>query len=225
VLSTADPISLGKSAGIEGTAILAAALADRMRGTVDEATLARARAFIERISIVPDGRIGARCGATAMHDVTEGGVLTGAWELADASKCGVRLDADSVPVAPETQAICAALGADPLALISSGSMLIAVPEPRPLQSELAAAGIGSAVIGALTERERRIVCDGATLDLVPLGPRRTVAAARGRGREGMIGRQGRRRLVTQCWERRREIDVCMSLIPWGSGREWQTGGK
>jgi len=162
-----DALVLTKSAGIEGTAILAADLADRMRGTVDEATLARARTFIERISVVPDGRIGARCGATAMHDVTEGGVLTGAWELADASKCGVRLDADAVPIAPETQAICAALGADPLALISSGSMLIAVADPRLVQSELTAAGIGSAVIGTLSERERSMVHHGATLDLVP----------------------------------------------------------
>ncbi len=162
-----DALVLTKSAGIEGTAILAADLADRMRGTVDEATLARARTFIERISVVPDGRIGARCGATAMHDMTEGGVLTGAWELADASKCGVRLDVGAVLVAPETRAICAALGADPLALISSGAMLIAVSDPRPVQSELAAAGIGSTVIGVLTERERIMVRDGATLDLVP----------------------------------------------------------
>ncbi len=162
-----DVLVLTKSAGIEGTAILAADLADRMRGTVDEATLARARTFIERISVVPDGRIGARCGATAMHDVTEGGVLTGVWELADASKCGVRLDVEAVPVAPETQAICDALGADPLALISSGAMLIAVADPGPLQSELATAGIGSAVIGTLTERERVMVRNGASLDLVP----------------------------------------------------------
>jgi hydrogenase expression/formation protein HypE len=162
-----EALVLTKTAGIEGTAILAADLADRVRGAVDDATLARARTFIERISVVPDGRIGARCGATAMHDVTEGGVLTGAWELAEASGCGVRLDADVVPVAPETRAICAALGADPLALISSGSMLIAVPDPWPLQTELARAGIASAVVGALVERERVVTRDGQTADLVP----------------------------------------------------------
>jgi hydrogenase expression/formation protein HypE len=162
-----EVLVLTKTAGIEGTAILAADLAGRLRGAVDEATLARARAFIDRISVVPDGRIGARCGATAMHDVTEGGVLTGAWELADASGCGVRLDADAVPVAPETRAICDALGADPLALISSGAMLIAVPDPWPLQAELARAGIPSAVIGTLVERERVVTRDGRTGELAP----------------------------------------------------------
>lgn len=162
-----DALVLTKGAAIEGTAILASDLAGRLRPAVDEATLARARAFIERISVVPEGRIGARCGATAMHDVTEGGVLTGVWELAEASGCGVRLDADAVPVAPETHAICAALDADPLALISSGAMLIAVPDPRALQRELSRAGITFAVIGALTPHERTVVRAGRTSPLHP----------------------------------------------------------
>ena len=163
-----DVLVLTKGAGIEGTAILANDLADRLRDALDGETLARARAFIERISVVPDGRIGARCGATAMHDVTEGGVLTGAWELAEASKCGVRLDADAVPVAPETRAVCDALGVDPLALISSGAMLIAVRDPWPVQDELARAGIPSAVVGALTPGPDRVVVrDGHTSPLEP----------------------------------------------------------
>lgn len=158
---------LTKSAGIEGTAILAADMADRLRPRVDDATLARARGFIDRISVVPEGRIGARCAAAAMHDVTEGGVITGAWELAEASGCGVRLDADAVPVAPETQAICAALDVDPLALISSGAMLIATPDPARLEAELGSAGIPAAVIGALTDSERIVRRRGETLKLVP----------------------------------------------------------
>ncbi len=158
---------LTKGAGIEGTAVLAADFAGRLSRTMDAPALARAQAFIERISVVPDGRIGARCGATAMHDVTEGGVLTGAWELAEASGCGVRLDADAVPVAPETRTICEALGADPLALISSGAMLMAIPEPEPLRAELGRAGIPSAVVGVLADGERVVVRGGRTSALVP----------------------------------------------------------
>jgi hydrogenase maturation factor len=162
-----DALVLTKGAGIEGTAILAADMADRLRAAIGEAALTTARAFIDRISVVPDGRIGARCGATAMHDVTEGGVLTGAWELAEASKCGVRLDAGAVPVAPETRAICEALRADPLALISSGAMLIAVPDPEPLRAELSRAGIASSVIGTLVNGERTVTRGGVTTPLVP----------------------------------------------------------
>lgn len=163
-----DALVLTKGAGIEGTAILAADLADRLRPLVGGPVLERARAFLDEISVVPEGRIGARCGATAMHDVTEGGVLTGVWELAEASGCGVRLDADAIPVPPETREICAVLGADPLGLIGSGAMLIVVADPGRLRAELAQAGIASAVVGHLEDRARTVIRAGRSLALAPL---------------------------------------------------------
>ncbi len=163
-----DWLVLTKGAGIEGTAILAEDLGARLRAQVDEATLVRARAFIDRISVVPEGRIGARAGVSAMHDVTEGGVLTGTWELAEASGCGVRVDADAVPVPPETRAVCAALGIDPLGLIGSGAMLMATADPKSLLAALAAAGIPAAVIGQLTAGPREVVRAGRTSALAPL---------------------------------------------------------
>jgi hydrogenase maturation factor len=162
-----NALVMTKSAGIEGTAILASDLADRLRTAVGDPTLARARAFIDRVSVVSEGRLAARWGATAMHDVTEGGVLTGVWEIAQASQCGVYLDADAVPVAPETGAICRALEADPLALISSGSMLIAVSDPAPLMAALGQAGIPAATIGRLTPHGAVVVRNGVTAALVP----------------------------------------------------------
>jgi len=85
-----------------------------------------------------------------MHDATEGGVLGAAYELALASGCGLELDADSIPVRPETQAICAAIGIDPLRLVSSGAMLIAAPDPRPVVTAIKALGVDATVIGRLT---------------------------------------------------------------------------
>lgn len=162
-----DALLLTKGAGIEGTAILATDLADRLQGRVDNATLARARAFIDRISVVPEGRIAARSGASAMHDVTEGGVLTGAWELAEAAGIGVELWADEVPVQPETQAICRVLEVDPLALISSGAMLITAPDAKRVTPPLHDAGIPVRQIGVTTARERVVVRGGSRAPLVP----------------------------------------------------------
>lgn len=163
-----DALVLTKAAALEGTAILAADLADRLRPAVGEQVLARARACLEQISVVPEGLVGARTGATAMHDVTEGGVLTGVWEMAEASACGVRLDADAVPVLDETRRICGVLGIDPLGLIGSGAMLIATPDPAPLLEALAAAGIPSAVIGVLSGGDRCVTRGGVTCPLEPL---------------------------------------------------------
>lgn len=162
-----NAVLLTKGAGIEGTAVLAADLAGRLRPLVGDALLSRAQAFIDRISVVPEGLIAARHGATAMHDVTEGGVLAGAWELAEAADLGIELWADAVPVLPETQAICAALDADPLALIGSGAMLITTPGPQGMLDALSTAGIPAGQVGVMTESERVQTRSGARLPLRP----------------------------------------------------------
>ncbi|MDQ7819521.1 MAG: AIR synthase family protein [Armatimonadota bacterium] len=162
-----DAVILTKGAAIEGTAILAADLAERLRPVLGEEGLARARAFIERISVVPEGLIAARAGASALHDVTEGGVLAGAWELAEASGRGIVLRADDVPVLPETQAICHALDLDPLALIGSGAMLICTSDPRGMLRALAEEGIPAAEVGVITDGDRVVVRGGRARPLVP----------------------------------------------------------
>ena len=162
-----DAVVLTKGAGIEGTAVLAADLADRLIPVLGEAITTRARAFVEWLSVVPEGMVAARSGATAMHDVTEGGVLAGAWELAEASGLGVVLRADDVPVPPETIAICHVLDLDPLALIGSGAMLICTADPRRMLRALADARIPAAEVGLMTDRDRVLLRNGRTLPLVP----------------------------------------------------------
>ena len=60
-----------------------------------------------------------------MHDPTEGGVLNGIHEMADAAGLGVRVFEDKIVVEPETAKICRFFEIDPLQLISSGALLIA----------------------------------------------------------------------------------------------------
>lgn len=162
-----DVVLLTKGAGIEGTAILASDLADRLRSLVGEALLSRAQRFIERISVIPEGMAAARAGATAMHDVTEGGVLAGAWELAEAAGLGIELWGDEVPVLPETATICNALGVDPLGLIGSGAMLIAAATPERILEALAAKDIPAATIGVMTQHERVVIRASGRTALVP----------------------------------------------------------
>ncbi|MCS7095679.1 MAG: AIR synthase family protein [Candidatus Bathyarchaeota archaeon] len=125
-----DKLLLTKSAGIEGTAILAS---DFYRllidGGISEELLMSARRFFEEISVVKDGILAFETGGVdAMHDPTEGGVLGGIHELADASNLGVKVFEDRIPVAEETIEICKFFNIDPLQLISSGVMLIAAKE-------------------------------------------------------------------------------------------------
>jgi hydrogenase expression/formation protein HypE len=120
-----DSILLTKGAGVEGTAILAGSLAASEEG-LDPGVIRRGRAFLERLSVVEEAERAFQTGRVrAMHDCTEGGVLGSVFEMAVASGLGFEISEEKIPVAAETAAICAALKADPLKLISSGALLIA----------------------------------------------------------------------------------------------------
>ena len=60
-----------------------------------------------------------------MHDPTEGGILNGIHEMADAAGLGARIFEEKITVEPETAKICRFYEIDPLQLISSGALLIA----------------------------------------------------------------------------------------------------
>ena len=95
-----------------------------------------------------------------MHDVTEGGLYGALTELAIASGKGFELFNDDLPISRETEVICAALELDPAGLISSGSMLIAIPESRDLINRLGEAGIPAARIGRVIEQGRFVLTNG-----------------------------------------------------------------
>jgi hydrogenase expression/formation protein HypE len=121
-----DLILMTKFAGLEGTAEIAAEHGDLLGG-VPESTLRRARGFVSQVSIVEEAVAAFGTGAVhAMHDCTEGGVLGGVFEMSLASRLGFLVDEALVPVVPETSAICTRLSIDPMRLIGSGSLLIAV---------------------------------------------------------------------------------------------------
>ncbi len=158
-----NDLVLTKSAGLEGTAILASDHADMLSG-IPEEELRAARAFFGAVSVVKEGLYAAEHGATTMHDVTEGGVLGAAWEMAEAAGYCVEIDRAAVPVHPATEHICAALGLDPLRLLSSGAMLIACEDGVSLVRGLRAEGIPAAVIGTVKEGRGAFFADGAPID-------------------------------------------------------------
>jgi hydrogenase expression/formation protein HypE len=149
-----DTLLLTKSAAMEGTAILATDLKELLLPQLGAALIASAQDFLGSISVVPEGLLAARNGASAMHDVTEGGILGACSELAAASSCSVELWADKVPLAPETVAICRFLGLDPLGLIGSGALLIAAPDPETITNALQEANIPVTAIGRLLSAEK-----------------------------------------------------------------------
>lgn len=165
-----DRVLLTKALAMEGAALLAEELGELLRARgMSAADLAACRALQSRASIVPEARAARGLpGVRAMHDVTEGGLATAVRELAAATGLGVLVHRDRVPVSPETARLCDLLGADPLGLIASGSLLICCDPASVdgLEGALAAAGAPCADIGELTEPAAGVRADsgGAPAD-------------------------------------------------------------
>ena len=152
-----DVILLTRGVAIEGTAILARAKATVLEKLVGRAVVRRAQKLLRGpgISVVRDARLAVRWGKVhAMHDPTEGGLLSGLAEIAAAGNVGLRVWMDKIPVLPETQALSRALGFDPLALIASGALLVvATPaSSSTLLRAYARRGIAATIIGEILPR-------------------------------------------------------------------------
>jgi len=118
---------LTKSVGIEGTAILATDRHAQLIHKIGKSALKKAEDHFNQISIVKEAILAFKTGyVTAMHDPTEGGVAGGVHELADASNVGFKIYEDKIHITEETLEICEFFQIDPLQLIASGSLLIAV---------------------------------------------------------------------------------------------------
>ena len=161
-----DALILTKGIAIEGTAVLgreaAAALAD-LGMKASEIESAKNCLFEPGISVLPEAM--AACEAVrvhAMHDPTEGGLATALYEMAAAAGCGLEVDEARINVLPVTRRLCEAAGLQPLGLLASGSLLLAVAEVDTDAALAAVRGVGVAAecIGTVLPPGRGAIMGG-----------------------------------------------------------------
>lgn len=180
-----DHLVLTKGIALEGTALLArdAPQALRARG-VPQATIEAAAELLVRpgISVVREALAACRAALSgerpetspsrfvhALHDPTEGGLATALVELEQAAGLSVRLRREDVPILPETAAVCDALRLDPLGLLASGALLIAVAPPgcEAVCDTVRAEGIAATCIGELASGEEGAIMDNQNAEPLP----------------------------------------------------------
>jgi hydrogenase maturation factor len=162
-----DAVLLAGSVPVEGTSIIAR----EMRATLlargwSEGDLATAAHYLHDpgISVLTPARIAVELGAvTAMHDPTEGGVITGLRELAIAANVGLVVDLDAIPVPELSARLCAEFGLDPLGTIASGALLATVPldAADALCQQWRKQGWSGAVIGRVVAKAQGLVATRA----------------------------------------------------------------
>ncbi len=151
-----DVIVMTKTAGIEATAIIAREKAKELEAEgISERKIRDAQKllFNPGISILREASIAFEMKCSAMHDVTEGGVVSALWELSRASNLRIEVFTDKIPVLPITDEICRIWDINPLRVISSGALLIAISERKAnkLIGELRRNGIEANIIARAVE--------------------------------------------------------------------------
>jgi len=120
-----NDVLLTKGPAIETAAILSVVREKELQENYPQSLIDRAKDLGKQMTVVKDALTAMEAGGvTAMHDATEGGVIGGLFEIANASGVGMEIDETLFLYPDEVRMVCEAFDIDPLAAIAEGSLLI-----------------------------------------------------------------------------------------------------
>lgn len=166
-----NDVILTKGPAIETAGILSVLRETDLKKNYPDNLIQKAQALCRKMTVVEDALTAmAAGGVTAMHDATEGGVIGGLFEIAEASDVGMVIDESRFVYPDEVRMVCESFGIDPVAAIAEGSLLITADPvcSGKIIDALARAGIHSSVIGTVTaDPSKRTMKrrDGTTIPL------------------------------------------------------------
>lgn len=146
-------VLLTKGPAIETAGILSVLREKDLLEQFDSSLVQQAQGLCKQMSVVQDALTAMKSGGvTSMHDATEGGVIGGLFEIADASGVGMRIDESLFIYPPEVRMVCDFFDIDPVKTIAEGSLLITAEKDSADQiiSTLKNISIATSIIGEVT---------------------------------------------------------------------------
>ncbi len=150
-------IVMTKWIGLEGTMILSREKERELLTRYPLSLITSAQGFEKYLPILPEAATALKSGVYTMHDMRNGGVFGGLWELSKSMGVGLSVDLKKIPVKQETIEICEFFDLNPYELLSGGSLLLVTKDGEGLTSMLEKKGIFSAVIGKTTDSNDKVI--------------------------------------------------------------------
>ena len=171
-MQAGDWILMTKSAGLEGTGIIASDKGHELEAVLTAEEIAHALELLNHVSVVKEGIAAGNVGTSGMHDVTEGGILGAVWELCHLNGMGCEVWEEAVHIDPVTVKIAEYYGIDPLRLISSGSMIIMASDERKdaILKAVEEEGIAISCIGRICPAEHGVIMKQKTGEIQEITP-------------------------------------------------------
>lgn len=96
-------------------------------------------------------------GVSAMHQISEGGILAALWNLTEAAGTGIEVDLKKIAVKQETIEVCEYFHLNPYQMTSTGSVLLVTDDGEGLVSMFEKEGVHAAMIGRLTNGNDKVI--------------------------------------------------------------------
>ncbi len=162
-VGSGDLILCTKPIGLEVLTNLALNKKDAAKRLFGERVGQRLAKQIRMQSCFLEARLLSRIGAvSAMHDVTEGGIVASLNEMANASNVGFILHYEKLPILPELDILSETFNLSKnqiLSMSSTGTLLAAIPPKHKAKvlTKLNNRGIDGRIIGVFTRSKKRLV--------------------------------------------------------------------
>ncbi len=168
-----DLIMCTKPVGIETLTNLALTHPKTVMELFGESKTRELAGMVKMQSCVREAQLLAGAGCVdAMHDATEGGFVTGLNELSEASKVGMKVIWENIPIPKEALLLKERFGLSDeqiLALSSTGTILAAVTPAKKQKTveALKQNGLNACFIGEFTENKQRIIVKSGKENVFP----------------------------------------------------------
>lgn len=169
-----DVLLVTKQCALSSTAILAMSFPETVRNLAGTEIQQEACNSFYRTSSLPDALTAVKtAGISAMHDVTEGGVLGAIYELAMASSLGAKIVSNLLPVSPVQEQICRIFDLDYRYCVGAGALILACQKEVAIAviQRLDEEGIACTVVGELCRADKgvKLLEQGQELDVLYQG--------------------------------------------------------
>lgn len=152
-------IIMAGALGVEGTAILATDRKEQMAKRFTPGFVRQCQDFIFNLSVRRAAEI-LGPNSYYLHDLSEGGIYAGLWELGEALHTGFEVVLKDFVIRQETIEVCELFDLNPYGLVSGGCLLGVTDHGEEVVEELREAGILAKIIGHLTDGSDRLMIMG-----------------------------------------------------------------
>lgn len=153
-------IVLLKWIGLEGTFRAMRAKEDELRERFVPTFFNQIQQMEHQIFSEQEIETARKIGVSAMHQITEGGILAALWEMAEGSGVGLQVDLKKMSIRQETVEICEFCHLNPYQMTSAGSILIFTEHGEELVQRYEEAGIKATLLGRTTASAERVITGG-----------------------------------------------------------------